>query len=249
MNDLTLRNLKIVVERAVRPVRATTARKRRMREEFLAHLTAIFDEECERLGDKQAALDEARRRFGDPGELSDQIQQTVPRWDRFGAILESMDFQPGESLLHLVGKQSLGMLAGYAVLTLLVGLPSLIVRGREAELPVMLRIVSIVTLFSIAATVLFLYLPHRMGRFLYGSGCERSPPKAAWSSVASLAILPALAFGTYWALTGDLASSLAHLRFACLFAPAAPVVLVMMARVAAEETRYKEEWASLKIDS
>ena len=45
MNDVILRELKIVVERAVRPVRATIARKRRMREELLAHLMAIFEEE------------------------------------------------------------------------------------------------------------------------------------------------------------------------------------------------------------
>ena len=40
MNEVTLKELKIVVERAVRPVRATLARKRKMREELLAHLTA-----------------------------------------------------------------------------------------------------------------------------------------------------------------------------------------------------------------
>ena len=45
MNDEILKELKIVVEQAVRPVRATMARKRQMREELLAHLTAIFEEE------------------------------------------------------------------------------------------------------------------------------------------------------------------------------------------------------------
>ena len=38
MNDVTLKELKIVVEQAVRPVRATMARKRRIREELLIHL-------------------------------------------------------------------------------------------------------------------------------------------------------------------------------------------------------------------
>ena len=249
MNDSTLKNLKIVVERAVRPVRATIARKRRMREELLAHLTSIFDEENEKLGDEQAALDRARQRFGDPSDLSGQLQQTVPRWDRFCAILEQFDLQPGESLLHFAGKQLLVMFVAYVVMTVIVAIPSLIVRGRQAELPVVLHIVSVAMLFTTAVTVLFLFLPHRIGRYLYGSDSERSMRKAAWYGLASLAFLPAMAFGTYWAATGDLAASLAHLRFACLFAPAAPVVLVMIARRMFEEIRYKEEWASLELGS
>ena len=44
MNESTLTRLKIVVERAVRPVRASTARKRKMREELLAHVVGVFEE-------------------------------------------------------------------------------------------------------------------------------------------------------------------------------------------------------------
>ena len=80
MNDVTLKDLKIVVERAVRPVRATLARKRRMREELLAHLVSIFEEEAENLGDDRAALLAAKKRFGDPKELTGQLQETVSRW-------------------------------------------------------------------------------------------------------------------------------------------------------------------------
>ena len=81
MNDEMLRELKIVVERAVRPVRASLGCKRPMREELLAHLVAIFEEEAERLGDERAALDRARQRFGDPEELTAQLQACVPRRD------------------------------------------------------------------------------------------------------------------------------------------------------------------------
>ena len=45
----------------------------------LAHLAAIFEEEAEKLGDERAALDRARRRFGDPRELTGELQETVPR--------------------------------------------------------------------------------------------------------------------------------------------------------------------------
>ena len=63
----------------------------------------------------------------------------------------------------------------------------------------------------------------------------------------SLPILPVVAFLTYWALVWDLTPSLVHLRFACYFAPAAPILFVMMARQMTEEKRYREEWAGLEI--
>ena len=41
MNESTLTQLKIIVERAVRPVRASISRKRKMREELLAHVSGV----------------------------------------------------------------------------------------------------------------------------------------------------------------------------------------------------------------
>jgi O-antigen/teichoic acid export membrane protein len=160
-----------------------------------------------------------------------------------------MELQPGESLLHFAGKQFLAMFVGYVVLTAVVGLPSLMIRGRLTELLLVLYIVSVVMLFTTPVTVFVLFLPHRIGRFLYARDSERSRFKAVWYSLASLAFPPAMAFGTYWTLTGDLTASLICLSSACVFAPAFPVLLIMMSRKMTEEMRYKEEWASLEIDS
>ena len=107
MNDVLLAEMKVVVERAVRPLRATMARKRRMREELLAHLVATFEEEVKHRGDEQAALEQAKRRFGDPRELTTQLQQAVPRWNRCRSILENMGCRPSESAWHLAAKHFL----------------------------------------------------------------------------------------------------------------------------------------------
>ena len=72
MNDSTLTQLKVLVERAVRPVRASSSRKRKMREELLAHVSAVFKEEAARLHDEQAALEGTAMRFGNPTELTIQ---------------------------------------------------------------------------------------------------------------------------------------------------------------------------------
>jgi hypothetical protein len=51
MSEDVLIKLMVLVERAVRPVRTNFSRKRQMREELLAHVTAIFEEEVEKSGD------------------------------------------------------------------------------------------------------------------------------------------------------------------------------------------------------
>lgn len=83
MNDQVLKELDAIVDRAVQPIRATMSRKRQMREELLAHLESIFAEAVEKLGDETLALQEAKSRFGDPRELSGQLQRSVSGWNRF----------------------------------------------------------------------------------------------------------------------------------------------------------------------
>src|SRR5215831_4839170 len=78
MNDLMVH-----VERAVRAVRASPARKRRMRQELLAHLTALVEEEKERGGDEGQAVARALQRFGDAASLLRDLQDSVPRLERW----------------------------------------------------------------------------------------------------------------------------------------------------------------------
>ena len=77
-----------IVERAVRPVRAGTPRKRKMREELLAHLTAIYEEELANQGDPAAAMEAAAGRFGDVAQLSRELDQSVGFRERHAYNLE-----------------------------------------------------------------------------------------------------------------------------------------------------------------
>ena len=77
-----------IVERAVRPVPAGTAWKRKTREELLAHLTSIYDEEQERMRDPAAAMREAVKRFGDPTELARELAGALPVSERRSHYLE-----------------------------------------------------------------------------------------------------------------------------------------------------------------
>ncbi len=78
-----------VVERIVRPVKASTPRKRKIREELLAHLSAIYDQELDRLHDPTAALQAAAARLGDSAELANELQKALPFHERFSHFVES----------------------------------------------------------------------------------------------------------------------------------------------------------------
>ena len=97
MNESTLTRLKVIVERVVRPVRASTLRKRQMREELLAHVVGVFEEEAARLGDDQAALERTALRFGNPAEVTSRLQESVPARD---AVRRYWEGRPGEPALR-----------------------------------------------------------------------------------------------------------------------------------------------------
>lgn len=78
----------ILVERVVRPLTTTTPRKRKIREELLAHLETIYEEEYTRLKEPDAAFRQASERFGNPADLSRELQRTIPFHERFSHRLE-----------------------------------------------------------------------------------------------------------------------------------------------------------------
>ncbi len=90
--------LKKHVEKAVRPVRTWRDRKLKMREELLAHLTGIYDEEFTRLNDHDAAAQAAIERFGSAEEISRNLQASIPWrvqivWYIFGGDHENTIWQ------------------------------------------------------------------------------------------------------------------------------------------------------------
>jgi hypothetical protein len=223
MNDSVLTELKAVVERAVRPVRATIAQKRRMREELLSHLVSIFEEEAKSLGDEQRARERTRERFGDPRELSKQLQESVPRWDRCRSIMERLGYQRDESVWHLAAKHLLVTLLIYAV-AVLIWLPIMValqpvistVPGRHSDLQIILPIVIVAALTSAALSLLLSPLPNKIGQFLHGGRLGR------YSFFVLCALVSFLIFP---------------------LAPAASAIFLLMTRQATEGWRYQEDRA------
>jgi hypothetical protein len=96
MNEQAIMHQMLIqVERIVRPVRATQARKLRMRGELLAHLQSALEEEKARTSDDAAAMERAAHRLGNAHELTHQLQATVPLFERilFARIPPSERFE------------------------------------------------------------------------------------------------------------------------------------------------------------
>ncbi len=127
-----MKELMIHVEQIVRPVRAFSARKLQMRRELLGHLQGALNEEHRRLpDDESAAIQAAKRRLGEPADLTRQLQQTVPRLERVlmartpaTSRINKLELWLAASLAGMNGRMAMGhsvILQVFAVLQ--IGIP------------------------------------------------------------------------------------------------------------------------------
>jgi hypothetical protein len=240
----------IMVERAVRPVRAGGARKLRMRQELLAHLTERFEAERARLGDDAAALDETTRRFGDPAEVTRELQSVVPVYER---ILSTPI--PG---LHQLERRALwgarrwrfsatSVAALGAGVTFLAFLP--LYAARLSELRDWARI----TLFlggiavQIGGAFLVNYLLFRLCASTITSGW-RETARSMLSYGAAIVVVQVLAAQVLYSYVfGEHDSGLTRLPQVVMATVLFVVVTPLMIRFVASRWRRSNEWLSLEI--
>ncbi len=245
-----MKELEVHVERAVRGVHAGPARKRRMRQELLAHLTGLVEEEKARGGDERQAIARALRRFGDPVGLSRDLQASVPRLERW--LSQWFSRGPGEGGLRhgarIAALGAAGVVVGLHVIPLV-----LVVAGREWS---HVRI-GLAELGVIAGYVfLSVLLGHGVFRELAGRRGAASLLRAAGYGVGAILAGVALVAGSsvaqpenpLWEFIlrsprNPLALS-AGAWFACM-PLAAALVAVLVARIERARGRGRENWSSL----
>jgi len=206
MNESALVQLKIIAERAIRPVRASTAQKRKMGEELLAHLVGVFEEEAARLGDEQATLERTEQRFGDPTELAVRLQESVPAIDSIKWFVERLCFRPGESTPRRALRHAFlidGLVLAYMLLFRLV---------RPDEDSGWLLLGSwVLTGWALVAFAFFtarFAVPAGWMRQALHEPAGRSWLAAASAAITSLLLVPGLA---YWYFLADAAAGAAEL--------------------------------------
>jgi hypothetical protein len=233
--------LKVLVERVVRPLKASTARKRKVREELLGHVTAVFEEEA-RKADEAAALDKTRLRFGAAEELTAQLQMSMQASDTINYYLERLLAPPGESVWRCAVRHALIAVVASAVI--FAAAWSLTAQPSEITLGALLQLGAI--LGSVFLLVLELYfLVELMRRAVY----EPARPKwQAWL-VGTIAFI---VFPVTVHVPTDLfssESSLENLALVLIWFAISMVLLVgVLANLADKKLRYQQEWAMLPID-
>ena len=247
MNDLMVH-----VERAVRAVRASPARKQRMRQELLAHLTGLVEEEKAQGGDERQALVRALQRFGDPAGLLRDLQDSVPRLERW---LSKLIFRgPGESELRYGVR-----IAVLGAAALFVGFNLLPLIGVAAGEKWSDARVGLAELGVLAGYVfLSVLLGHGVYRELAGRPGAASLLRAAAYGVGAVLAGVALVAASYVAqpenplwefilrYPGNPLALSTGAGFACM-PLALALAAVLVVRVKRAMARGQEDWASLEI--
>lgn len=123
MSQTFSRELMILAERVVRPLRLPIAKQKRLRTEFLQHLEAIYAEELAVDGDQAAALSRTQTRFGDAAELTKELQGTIDWRSKMQGWFEMFWSQrPEETVLGYVTRMMVRFLVFVSCLIALVSL-------------------------------------------------------------------------------------------------------------------------------
>lgn len=246
ITPLQMIQLKIIVERAVRPVRASTARKRKMREELLAHVSGVFEEELARLGEESAALKQTELRFGNPAEVTSQLQESVPARD---VIRRFWEGRPDESALR-----SALRIAWATVALVLVVFVVAEVKGRwgsawsrEARL-LYLDVAITLPAFLVGFSILTVAMEKALDSAKKYSAQGPSRKKVALIAAASWLLMMLWLVGLTWRTWPTEWDYLSGVLFALWTAPAGLLFPYALAQSATLRRRYHEEWSRLPIE-
>ena len=237
--------LKIVVERAVRPLAASRTVKRRIREDLYALICDIHREESAR-GNDASALERTLARFGPPEELTRELQQSLSWLDRGEYWLNHwVERRPEESPLGLALRVTLVMSAWIALLMLAAMAVQFFTGSRRALWPA--GLFAVTTWLGVGAFVISWLAAHAWSILRHvDRGAWRSP--SAWlhgiagGSAVALAGLVVLAVVSRGQLPGPEA-----LRIWGAIGGATTVFMVGVLQAAQWEYRSVAEWEELDL--
>jgi ATP-dependent Clp protease ATP-binding subunit ClpC len=239
-----------LVERAVRPVRASIVHKRKVRDELLSHLTGIYDEELERCGTPLSAMQAASERFGDPTELARELNASLPLGERIGYYINrNLVCRPHESASRYMLRFATGLTAFMAIFFCCIVLVFVFLKEGWGTTLILARpIVGTLPCFFVDAWLLgVLYIKLRDA--MCGAPWARKSLTMAVVSSATIAIVSfttAVAFNAVANL--DAAHAARGLYLSLAIAATSAIVFPIVARVNGREQISDVIWASLDID-
>ena len=245
------------VERAVRPIPAGKKRKLQMREELLAHLTGIYQEELSQHPDETAALAAALARFGSPAETFAELARDVTWNQRFDHRLEQiavvlnywLGLRASDSILSYIGRAAASVaVMGLTLFVVLFGIFTL--SGMTID-PVLLPLTIKLISHSVVSIFCFLLAAQSLYRAFYG------PAQRRWLWVVMVCgcwtlVFTVLTQAMWLLMTEDIVGTLARTpRFAlnsALFLLPSLYVTAWLARLAEKSNKPFEAWTKLELE-
>ncbi len=212
-----------------------------MREELLAHVVGVFEEESAKLGDDRAALERTALRFGNPAEVTSQLQESVPARDTIRRFFEG---RPGEATLWVLIR-----VACVASVAVLVGvIAALFAAGWVTALPREEMIIFGYVYFAVPADFFGVaFLTDWIEKGVYDpAGVSRL--RLARSAAGSLLLMLLFVAGVAWIDWPTGWDHLGAFPFAGMLAACSVVLAWGLAQLFAERRRYHEEWGRLPIE-
>ena len=256
-HDLTKEVFKVrlaqmkIVERIVRPVRASTPRKRKMREELAAHLSAIYDQELAASHNPTAALEAAARRLGDPTELARELEDALPYHERISSLVERcFAWRAPESLAHFAVRQ--GVLTFYILAVVFPPLAAAVVLryGWIPDTKTFVRVLTSILAISPPAQTALCWATLKMRNTLWGVfGSRKSMLSVFLYGTLNAFIVMVSFMGFAWAIEGNLVKILDSPTFCLLAGVAAAIGSYLVARFTGATTIRDTLWAMLDTEA
>lgn len=243
MNEPAVTQLRILVERVVRPVRASFGRKRKMREELLAHVSGVFEEEFAKLGDERLALERTAQRFGQPAEVTAQLQATVPASDGIDRWIFG---QPGQSTLSAATRLATWNLG----LAIIVFIAATLLSGWVTVWPKEAILFTVVSVLILPVFMFLLTFATEWIRQAWFEPPRRSRGKAALLTLGWFTVAMVLFEGSIW-LSGARpveVDTMDRIWLTLWLAASVPWMPWCLAHGVDARIRCHREWASLQID-
>ena len=240
------RELMVLVERVVRPLRVPLVRRKRLRAEFLEHLQSRYAEELAIDGDPTGALARTRESFGDPDALVAELRQTVRWWEPWlCSSAESLAQRRQESTFRYVARV---MVRYVLMMAVLLALP-LIARHfwGSGVSAIALRASFGGLIFLSVWMSLFLFLSLKMGVEL-----EQPTRRRRWVAFYAMLLVVTMP-ASVWLLMSITVGSLSNISLPIATTAAGGLLSVVCGALIGvlhhRETRYRHEWAELELES
>ena len=247
---LKIRMLQLrIVERAVRPVRAGITQKRKMREELLAHLTEIYQDESTRTGNPLIAMEVAASRFGDPAKLSRELQNAVPVWARIVYhVSRWTSWSAPESVLRMLMRTST---ISFLTIVISIGVPlliRLILKGWDQRQSMWLREFWTFLVLAPAAQFAISLCYFKIRDWMWGAfGARRSRVRVVlWTALAAV-VVGLAATGFVASVEGTAAHVVTSLPALSVIAIFAAIIVLLLARARGQTEIRDTIWATLDL--